>query len=295
MVQPLIVEKDKNRVVLCPAAAGIPGLMLTGRAKFVHSARDGMLPHHHQSSMEILYLDRGEQVYSAQGKLYSLTGGDVYIAFPHEMHGTGGHPEEMSTLFWIQVDLDCEDGFLNLSNEFGKQLKQALLHINKRHFKGDARLKQSCNSIINHLLGDDPLGCLKAQQAAVQFLLLVLEMEMKPVAPGASKELAPAMRFIHDNVDAPIDVAALAKMCFMSESHFRNLFREQLGSPPQEYIMRLKIKEAKKLIQQGCSVTSTAQRTGFGSASYFSTQFKKYTSYSPQEYKKRCSQDMQGV
>ena len=61
---------------------------------------------------------------------------------------------------------------------------------------------------------------------------------------------------------------------------------------PREYINQLKIREAKKLLKEGRSVTEVALELGFSSSNYFAVLFKKITLYTPTEYQKwaRASQ-----
>ena len=56
---------------------------------------------------------------------------------------------------------------------------------------------------------------------------------------------------------------------------------------PREYINQLKIREARKLLREGHSITETAMELGFSSSSYFAVLFKKITLYTPQEYRKK--------
>ena len=61
---------------------------------------------------------------------------------------------------------------------------------------------------------------------------------------------------------------------------------------PREYINQLKIREAKRMLQKGESITRTAQELGFGSSQYFAVVFKKITLYTPSEYRQNWQEQL---
>lgn len=80
----------------------------------------------------------------------------------------------------------------------------------------------------------------------------------------------------------------LDNICFLFGTNKTTLcqtFKEEYGITLLSYIDQLKIKEAKKLLQeQKLSITDIAEKLGFNSIHYFSRHFKKHTSMSPSEY-----------
>ncbi len=55
--------------------------------------------------------------------------------------------------------------------------------------------------------------------------------------------------------------------------------------PPNEYIIKPKIKKAKELMMgRDISITNLAYDLGFSTSSYFSTVFKKHQGISPTKY-----------
>ncbi len=93
-------------------------------------------------------------------------------------------------------------------------------------------------------------------------------------------------RYIDENIcDSSLRIGELAKMCGISEVHFRSEFKKIYGSSPLDYIKKRRIEMAKGLLQTGmCSVTETAIQSGFDSVSYFSYEFRRLTGMSPSEY-----------
>ena len=61
-------------------------------------------------------------------------------------------------------------------------------------------------------------------------------------------------------------------------------FREELGMPPHEYILRRRIDRAAALLAAGrSSVTEVAYDLGFSSSQYFAMVFKRFTHRTPSQ------------
>ncbi len=77
--------------------------------------------------------------------------------------------------------------------------------------------------------------------------------------------LYPAIRKLEENTEEPVSVAALAKLCCMSETGFREKFKRYSGGiPPLEYRNRLRVERAEEMIRTGnFTVTQAAEMLGF--------------------------------
>ena len=84
------------------------------------------------------------------------------------------------------------------------------------------------------------------------------------------------------------DVAAMRKECRISNHNFSTRFRYFIGSTPLRYLLNHRIECARQMILQA-SVANTlseiAFEVGFAYPSTFSIAFKKYTGYTPYEYR----------
>ena len=101
-----------------------------------------------------------------------------------------------------------------------------------------------------------------------------------------------AVEFIHEHHSATLDLEQAAAEACLSKYHFSRLFHRLVGMPYQDYVTRIRIEDAKKLLKQTpykqtpyLSLTSIAARVGLGSLRNFEGQFKKLTGRSPSEYR----------
>lgn len=87
--------------------------------------------------------------------------------------------------------------------------------------------------------------------------------------------------------DPSLCVADLADACFISEVHFRNLYRRCFGQAPQKAITELRFHYACELLTSGYySQKETARLAGFSDVKYFRTAFKKRYGMTISDYMK---------
>jgi AraC-like DNA-binding protein len=68
----------------------------------------------------------------------------------------------------------------------------------------------------------------------------------------------------------------------MSETSFRKILRNEIGSSPLDYINRRRVFEARRLLEEkDLNIKEVAHHLGFSSSQYFSTVFKRITGVSP--------------
>ena len=116
---------------------------------------------------------------------------------------------------------------------------------------------------------------------------IIKEYSCKYVSTKTEDLIIPAVTYIHSKyTEETISIANLAKMCGVSETHFRKIFFNVKGCSPVDYINSLKLSRAKELLNSGMyTVSEVAEQSGFHDESYFSRFFKKQTGLSPSKYR----------
>ncbi len=99
-------------------------------------------------------------------------------------------------------------------------------------------------------------------------------------------ELEETIRYFHMNYNKPLSIEEYAAQHHMSISWFIRSFREYTGSTPTQYLLTLRISNAKSLLQTTKhNVTEIARIVGYDNPFYFSRIFKKHTGLSPSQYR----------
>jgi AraC-like DNA-binding protein len=282
------IDPSKERELLDFRPLGFQDVILLGRYRYT-KAHGGLEDHCHGDMLEICYLERGKQTYFVGQERFDLVGGDVFMTFPDEVHGTGPTPEEKGILYWMLIRiLGPEAGFLSLSPEISRPLFDRLLNVAARHFHGSEVLSVTLNRIFKAFGGDDlPLKAAELQNLIMRFLLDVLNAAQES-GRRTTPEIAEVRKFVAQNVDCPLSVRQLAMVIGLSESRLKARFKQEVGISPADYVNRTKIDRGKVLLDTGkFSVTDVAMRLGFSTSHHFSTVFKRYTGISPSQYRAR--------
>ncbi|MCR5598123.1 MAG: AraC family transcriptional regulator [Lachnospiraceae bacterium] len=94
------------------------------------------------------------------------------------------------------------------------------------------------------------------------------------------------LRYIDINYSEDISTEQAAEYTGFSKYHFLRLFKLQTGYTFHDYLTLKRMRIAEDLLLTDISVTEIAFQTGFNTLPSFCRTFKKYTNYSPSEYKK---------
>lgn len=95
-----------------------------------------------------------------------------------------------------------------------------------------------------------------------------------------------AINHIVSEYSESLSISELAEMCTLSDSHFIRLFKKYENMTPHEYILSIRLRESKRMLQaSNDSVEIIAEKCGFNSASHFARAFRKSTGVSPTEFR----------
>jgi AraC-like DNA-binding protein len=257
---------------------GFDDLQILG--KYNYNKAEEKLPNHvHNGMIEICYYDKGSQYFEVNGKQFLVKGGDVFIHYPGEVHGSGGHPEERGCLYWILIKLDK-----SIPNNLVK-LCNLIIARNRRHFRGSKDIKRVLEEIYTIAANpeDEDIKRIRIHLEIQQLLLCLLDRIDCQAKEAENERLNKVLQYIEAKLTENPSVSELAREMNLSESRFKNLFKELTGFTPGDYIQRKKIEIAQQKItaDPGLNFTELAYELNFSSPQYFCTVFKKYTGESP--------------
>lgn len=243
------------------------------------------LPTHiHKGRMEINYFLKGERVYRTGGKDYHLRGGQVFVTWPDEVHGSGSALHGRGLHFWVQLLLPRPGApFLGFNPKRTAPLLEGLWNLPRRHFRADPAMRGLYVSILDICRrGPAPRASLELSVLLARWLLLVVECASSPWQDEVAPDIAKVLELVRKNPLEHYSVADLADVACLSESRFKGKFREQIGVPPGDYLLRLRTEMAADRLTAGHrNITEMALDLGFSSSQHFSTTFKRFFGKSP--------------
>ena len=164
-------------------------------------------------------------------------------------------------------------------------------HVHVRSIEGDTgRLARIVALIMEEYSGNRP-----GREMLLERLLEVMLIEALRWSSLASDampaglltglqvpSIAAALRALHADISHGWSVGELARHAGMSRSAFAARFSETVGCTPMDYLSRWRMSLAQDtLTRSEASLERLAQDIGYGSASAFSTAFRKWTGHSP--------------
>ena len=263
----------------------IPNLHMLGHANLRSSTIK--LQNHYHHTMEITVFLKGTQQYYVDDTRYLVQGGDIFMTRPHEYHGNADGFQDVCEYVWFQFDLTPPtDSFLGLLQPYGDYLYQQLLHYHQRIKKASTedlfRLREAFFLIASPM----PHQKLAGYNLFLQFVINNFSNpELGSDNVVHSSEIQSALTYIHTHLYEDISIDAIADYVGLSPSRFKVRFKNEVGNTPHAYITIQKVNTAKTLMKDNLSITDIAHQLNFSSSHHFSSVFKKYTGYTPTEFK----------
>ena len=104
---------------------------------------------------------------------------------------------------------------------------------------------------------------------------------------GIDPRIGRALEFIYRNHTAALSVADIAATAGLKEVQFRRVFLRVTGMTPAVYLHRQRLLHAVRLLlRESAGVREIAEQSGFQSASYFCSSFRKFYRVSPEEFRR---------
>lgn len=103
---------------------------------------------------------------------------------------------------------------------------------------------------------------------------------------GQQRWVGQIIAHLQEHYQEPLSLKRLSEMVFLSPNYICSLFKEETGQTISDYLTRLRIDRAKRLLSEhGIKVYEVANAVGYTDSRYFNKVFKKYTGMNLSEYR----------
>lgn len=161
----------------------------------------------------------------------------------------------------------------------------SFLSSNESHFSLDEKTLSYLTIIEKQLLSAfDP----QINDRMLSLLLAFLQPISlnKTMDKKIDNRLIRVINVIKNEIGAEHTVKSLAKVACLSESHFKMLFKQQLGCTPQAYISELRMQMARGLIiNTDMPISLVAEKCGYYNVSAFIRRFNQNFHQTPQKFR----------
>lgn len=235
----------------------------------LHQCRSRGLTHTSRKVNGFLYILRGTCRYSFAYGAFDLAPGSVVYLPLGSMHTLKLFSRELE---FLRVDFTVTaEG----ENVLFSRTPMKMCHSASKEFAETAKTLEDQYQFVQDTIGKTALLCKMLQ-------------ELSSASSDPVKErLAPAIRFLLENLTAKTDCSCLPGLCNLSSAQFYYLFQQAYSMTPLHYRDKLLIRKAQVLLADGgVTVAEAAGLLGFESSSYFSRFFKKHRGVSPSRFLK---------
>ncbi|MCD7818331.1 MAG: AraC family transcriptional regulator [Lachnospiraceae bacterium] len=279
-----IITQDRHR---------IPGLK-----NFTHQHTNAGIPpkelHYHTNILELHCMIKGRRVtvleQDGQSVTHVIHGNEAFIVFPFEVHSNGEQPQPPSEFYAMQIDVTDRDHLLCLDKEYSNALCDSLLALKHRHIQisnTEIRLLRTAFNLFSGGNPDEIRNGVLYLSCFLSTLCYLSQSEKRNIHVSTiSPKIQTVLDYVKDNITRAITLEELAEVSGYSLSHFKTLFKEEVGTTPNDYILQQKLQLAKHLlVTTDITITELSYSIGFSSSNYFSSVFRKLTGCTPTEYR----------
>lgn len=256
-------------------------------------ARPGGISLHNHDFYEIYLLLDGEVDYQVENKSYSLSGGDLLLVSPMELHRP--IPKEADAVYERMV--------LWVDRRHLRLLKQ-MHSIDFEHCFDQSRAGQSNQLPISreqfHLLrmllrlllieadGKEYGSELMRSSMLLQVLVLVARLSQGQLQQRRGVASDPLIdqvfQHINRHIAQDLSLQRLSSLMFVDSGTLTRRFKKQLGISIPDYVRRKRLTMARNMLLEGERPTAAALQCGYADYSSFYRAFKAQYQIGPREF-----------
>jgi len=256
----------------------ISGITRWDTAKAVHTK-----PHKHPH-MEVIFCLRGELSYRIDGHGSVVVPEGSGIVIPrYATHVLGGGTDAPCERIGLHVD--------TVSNKHPKHsvfapsdiksFCKTLSDMAGIPFRLDTNLQTSIRELAGFLKRTDPLT--SSEQGFVRslccgILYRAVCILRQPLVAPRTQMMESAVEFINQHYGEDFHIEDLIRYMGYGRTRLFILFKRHTGLTPNEYLVRLRIRKAKELVDQGSKdAVAVSKAVGFNDPTYFKNVYLRYT------------------
>jgi len=290
-------------------------LSISPHVRYVHevygTSEDHFLPIRILYDYEMMYVIKGSMLVKTDFKEYEIKSGDIHVMRPFVKHTRIIPKSSFCHYYSMHFDL-CYMGkekdfstdeiyikpcYMKLKEvPMVKSLSErTVFELMEMEFPEKLHTVESYKYLqafeeVCQAFKEKPFGYEMIMRAGLLKLLSLLAKEIKAKQSlqninNYSKEIAQIIQYMHEHYNKNIDLNMLAHEMGFSPVYLRRLFKQTKNKAPGEYVIDIRIEQAKKLLIEGkYNISQISSFVGYDDVHYFSRLFKKKEGMSPKQF-----------
>lgn len=252
-------------------------------------------------AFECIFILEGHEYVKIQDKTYTLSAGDFFLIppeFPHQVWAG-----QILKYFCFHFDLDDPNLKVQLiqgisyyhpcNSELCKKITPHLTKLDSLIKDGsfDFNTKMIIQIELSKMLQSFYQSAVKRTHDASSTHVEYSRIMADYMKSQLTNQVLSYIKNGYAPVEKPIEVDDAIRKVGLSNGYGFRIFKQTYGISPREYLSKLKVNEAKKLLMKpSYSVADIGSALGYSGLANFSRQFKRWTGLSPNQFRVNASQ-----
>lgn len=264
-----------------------------------------------EKSFTLVYVKQGKLLLEQESITAQLYAGDYFITTPNTSFSGLGPCTEKTVLFWINFasslsyslsDTGTAYALQNMADDHSTAPQLFVISV-ARHRTIEKHNRPYLEELFQSIFSSscyfrkrkggcvaDHIRLFDRQVCFIQLLSLLNSQQFSP------KQKFNAAEMLHDYIDQHyvegFRLGEIANLYSYNPSHLIRCFSDTYGLSPMQYVKKLRILRAKKLLDEtNLPIQVVGNESGFKICSYFIRQFKKEFGVTPAKYRANLSRD----
>ncbi|HEX3359001.1 MAG TPA: AraC family transcriptional regulator, partial [Tepidisphaeraceae bacterium] len=242
------------------------------------------LPQRATSEREIIifYCIKGRGWCEVEEKRHEVLPGQLLVMPAQARRTYGSYWDGSWSLIWIQL------AAINL-DAFASELSAAPQILSLGTCE-KAHMVALFQEVLQALETPCPQRLLQVSQRAMHLLNTPISNHQESwlTETDSAGKIARTVDYMKQHLNEPLRAATLAGVAKMSLPHYFALFKRVVGSSPIDYLIRLRMEHARRLLAEtSWSVKEVAVSLGYDDPLYFSRVFKSINQTAPSDFRAR--------